>query len=177
MVSQNAKAVPKMAALQVRPLHSEDSERLYEMHQRSSLASLTSRYFRPYRPTRSDVAQICQLDRESGAAFVATLEDETIVGLGYYVKSAEQPAAAEMAFLVEDRFQGKGIGRALFERLAHHARAQCVSAFDAYVLSANEPMLRIFRRAGYALRERVSYGTREVRIELSMPQELETCWN
>jgi RimJ/RimL family protein N-acetyltransferase len=116
-------------------------------------------------PTQQELAEICHLDSQRGGAYVASIHRE-IVGLGYYVVEGRE-ATAETAFLVEDNFQGRGIGRALFQLLARHALNHQVAAFNAYIQATNEPMIRIFRSAGFSLKERVSYGTREVHLALT----------
>lgn len=76
--------------------------------------------------------------------------------------------AAETAFLIQDSFQRRGIGRTLFHLLAQHALSRQVVTFDAYVLTTNEPMLRILRNAGFALKATVSSGTFEVHLDLTV---------
>lgn len=93
---------------------------------------------------------------------------QSIVGLGYYVVADHEAAAAETAFLVQDSFQGRGIGRTLFHMLAQHALKYRVHAFDAYIQATNEPMMRIFRKAGFALEANVSYGIVEVHLDLTV---------
>ncbi|MEZ4664617.1 MAG: GNAT family N-acetyltransferase [Caldilineaceae bacterium] len=151
-----------------RRIQVQDVGRLMNMHRRVSQASLTNRYFRPYMPTQTEVANICALSDQRGAAYVAIAHGE-IVGLGYYMVDEHNCEEAEIAFLVEDGFQGRGIGRSLSQLLVQHALQHCISALTAYVLPTNEQMMRIFRGAGYLLKERIAYGAREVRLELTVP--------
>ncbi|MCB0063302.1 MAG: GNAT family N-acetyltransferase [Caldilineaceae bacterium] len=149
-----------------RPIQPHDTELLMAMHHRASQASLASRYFRPYLPTLQEIAEICELDCRRGVAYVATINRE-IVGLGYYLIDGRVTTTAETAFLVQDDFQRRGIGRTLLQLLAQHALSQQVVAFDAYVQAGNEPMMRILRSAGFALKAHVSYGTFEVHLDLT----------
>lgn len=181
----------------IRPLYQGDDERLIDMHRRISLASLTSRYFYPHTPSREELVDICHLSSDRGVAYVATVDTvfernsgrillsampphrltsheaqclgEAIIGLGYYIIDESQPTVAEPAFLVEDSFQGQGIGRALFQHLVRHALARNVQAFDAYVQPANKQMLHFLQCEGFMFKERLSYGTYEVYIELTGP--------
>ncbi|MEZ4616778.1 MAG: GNAT family N-acetyltransferase [Caldilineaceae bacterium] len=160
--------LPSGTTADFRSIQSHDVEGLIAMHRRASQASLASRYFRPYLPTQQEVTAICELDGERGVAYVATVDRE-LVGLGYYMVNGQVMTTAETAFLVQDNFQRRGIGRTLFHLLAQHALRQQVVAFDAYVLATNEPMMRIFRSAGFALKAHVSCGTIEVHLDLTAP--------
>ena len=147
-----------------------DVDLLADMYLRVSPASLFNRYFRPYTPTLADLERLCHIGANEGAVYVATIDApcESIIGYGFYViaKSACS-CTAEPAFLVEDRFQGQGLGRTIFQHLAQHAFARGVCAFDAYVHPANAQMMRVFHGSGLPVSERISYGTREVRIALA----------
>lgn len=156
-------------AVTIRPVHMQDVALLADMYLRVSPASLCNRYLRPYTPTRAELTRICCIGADEGAVYVATIAAprETVIGYGYYViDEAQQPQSAEPAFLVEDRFQGQGLGRTLFQRLTQHARDHGVNAFDAYVHPANAQMMRVFHGSGLPINERLSYGTRAVRIAL-----------
>jgi len=67
-------------------------------------------------------------------ATVGSGDQETIVGLGGYVRSG---AAAEIAFAVEEDFQGRGIASRLLQQLAGIARASGIVRFEADVLAEN----------------------------------------
>ena len=86
-------------------------------------------------------------------ATVGSGDQETIVGLGGYVRSG---AAAEIAFAVEEDFQGRGIASRLLRQLAAIARANGITQFEADVLAENTPMLAVLRNSG--LRMRTSHG-------------------
>ncbi|MEJ7755619.1 MAG: GNAT family N-acetyltransferase [Nocardioidaceae bacterium] len=58
------------------------------------------------------------------------------------------PGEAEVAFLVEDAHQGRGLGQLLLEHLAQAGREQGVAAFVADVLPDNVRMIQVFREAG-----------------------------
>lgn len=76
---------------------------------------------------------MCSPQEGEGAVLVATVsgDESTVVGLGQYSRDPQRPSHAEPALLVEDRFQGLGIGKQLFERLTRHAVARGVRVFDA----------------------------------------------
>src|SRR6266545_4962341 len=59
---------------------------------------------------------------------------------------------AEIAMVIADAFQGRGLGTLLLGQLAESARAQGVELFTAQVLPGNYQMLQVFRDSGFAVR-------------------------
>jgi len=96
-------------------------------------------------------------------ATVGSGDQETIVGLGGYVRSG---AAAEIAFAVEEDFQGRGIASRLLQQLAGIARASGIVRFEADVLAENTPMLAVLRKSGLPMR--TSHGQGVVHATLSL---------
>ena len=66
---------------------------------------------------------------------------------------------ADVAFVVQDDWQNKGIGTLLMRRMAEIARARGLSGFTADVLASNKPMMAIFRKSGLTICSELSYGT------------------
>ena len=58
---------------------------------------------------------------------------------------------AEVAFLIEDAHQGRGIGQLLLEHLAEAARERGITRFVAEVLPQNRRMAAVFADAGYRM--------------------------
>lgn len=157
------------AAVKVRPLRTGDALLLQELYQRVSPTTLYYRYFRPYRPTLAELEQICQLRADEGAGVIALVERSQLQAIGFaqYAINKRQPATAEVGFLVEDRFQGQGVGRTLFQHLVQRAKAQGLQTFTAYVHPANDAMLHVFRRSGLPMAVQFDAGVREVQISLA----------
>ncbi|MGE5274034.1 MAG: GNAT family N-acetyltransferase [Verrucomicrobiota bacterium] len=95
---------------------------------------------------------------------------EQVVALANYVRLRD-PARAEVAFAVADALQGQGVGTRLLEQLAATAAAGGISTFVAEVMPDNEPMLRVFADAGFAVSRRLEGGTTEVRLEIAPTEE------
>ncbi len=154
----------------IRPIRPQDQAAIIEMHQRLSPDSLYYRYLRPHRPTPEEIMQLCQLASGQGVAFVASLKDspQKIIGLGYYVilNNAPYSGVAEPAILVEDEFQGQGVGRAIFDHLTRHALARQIQTFDLEIHPANYRMLQLVYRSGFFFQERLGYGARQVKLRL-----------
>jgi len=85
------------------------------------------------------------------------------MGMGTYSRVDEE--SAEVAFLVDDRMQGKGIGTMLLEHLAEIAWRHGFKRFDAYVLTGNYRMIEVFKSSGYELESKL----RSDEIHLTLP--------
>ncbi len=154
------------AELVIRPVQADDVDLILEMHQRLSDETLYKRYHSPRVPTRRDIEQICMLPRENGRVLVTAVagKNPKIVGMAYYVKTNHN--TAETAFLVEDTYQGLGIGRRLLQQLTWLAIRQGVHFFDARVLPSNQTMLHLLHQTGQMVSNKLDYGAREIRVRL-----------
>ena len=112
------------------------------------MAELTDQYLR--RATELD------FDREVALVVTTNLGDEeTVIGVGRYVVCDEAGAGhrAELAFTVEEDYQGLGIASRLLKHLVQIGRQQKVSRFLADVLSGNQAMLRVFAGSGLPMKQ------------------------
>ena len=143
----------------LRPIRPEDADGLRAFHARLSKETVYNRFF-AYRPTlsSSDVAHFTQVDHVDRVALVATLQDEIIGVVRYDRPAGSAVAEAEVAFVVEDPHQGRGLGGVLLEHLAAAARERGVERFVADVLPSNRAMLATFRSAGYEVRRQLADG-------------------
>lgn len=171
-----SQAAASSDALVFRPVQAEDADLIVAMHQRLSEETVFRRYHSPRVPTGPEIEQICQLNGENGRALVATVSSKNtaVVGLAYYVVSAAD--TAEMALVVEDRYQGQGIGKRLLQQLTALAAAQGIDYFDAFVLPTNKAMLHLLAQTGPAVYNRLGYGAREMRIQLTAVPAFDLVW-
>ena len=88
-----------------------------------------------------------------------------IIAVASYIGLTD--TAAEVAFAVDDRFQGKGIGTLLLERLAALAAAHGFQRFHATTLADNAAMLEVFRDSGFEIRSRSAAGAVDVQLSLT----------
>ena len=148
----------------LRPILAEDADRLQAFHSRLSKETVYNRFF-AYRPALSDadLARFTQVDHRDRVALVATLND-AIVGVVRYDRFPGSQDA-EVAFVVEDGHQGRGLGPLLLEHLAGAARERGITGFTADVLPTNRPMLGVFRTAGYTTARKLTEGY----VELTFP--------
>ena len=162
---------------QLRPIVPDDSERLVEFYSRVSDESKYMRFFAPYpKLSTKDIEHFTHVDLDRRVAFVVTLHD-LIIGVGRYDAVSDDPGGgagagaaefdtAEVAFLVEDAHQGRGVGQLLLEHLAQAARERSIRRFVAEVLPANERMLQIFREMGYRIEGSVEEGVQRLEFTI-----------
>jgi acyl-CoA synthetase (NDP forming)/RimJ/RimL family protein N-acetyltransferase len=97
------------------------------------------------------IKELCSSDFKSSGCLLAVDgddKDSKVVGLGNYI-TAGNGHTAEVAFLIEDDYQGKGIGTLLLERLAGLAAANGFVEFEAEVLPDNQQMINVFKSSGF----------------------------
>jgi GNAT superfamily N-acetyltransferase len=126
---------------------------------------------------KSDVSD-AELERITGADFdhdVALLvtigsggEEVVAAGASYSVIETDPPArSAEIAFTVEEDFQGFGIAGLLLRHLVRIARQKNLAYLKADVLARNLPMLAVFRRSGLPITLKRDGDVIEVALSLS----------
>jgi acyl-CoA synthetase (NDP forming)/GNAT superfamily N-acetyltransferase len=147
----------------LRPIKPSDADLLVQFYDRVSPESKYLRFFAPYpRLTARDVARFTQVDYVDRVAFILTLGQQ-MIGVGRYDRSEDDEA--EVAFLVEDAHQGRGIAQLLLEHLADAARERGITKFVAEVLPQNRRMAQVFADAGY----RVSKGIEDGVLMVEFP--------
>jgi acyl-CoA synthetase (NDP forming)/GNAT superfamily N-acetyltransferase len=143
----------------IRPIRPEDADLLVDFYGRISDQSKYYRFFSPMpHLSERDVARFTHVDHVHRVAFVMLLSGR-MIALGSYeghpVDASDPDSAtdrlAEVAFLVEDAQQGRGIGQLLLEHLAQAGRERGIERFVAEVLPDNHRMIQTFRDAGYRL--------------------------
>ncbi len=149
----------------IRPVRPDDRELLLEFYDRVSDESKYYRFFSPMpRLSDRDVTRFTHVDYVDRVAFVLTLQGQ-MIAIGRY--DVVEPGEAEVAFLVEDRHQGRGIAQILLEHLAQAGRERGVDRFVAEVLPDNVRMIQTFRDAGY----KVTSGYEDGVVSLEFPIE------
>jgi acyl-CoA synthetase (NDP forming)/RimJ/RimL family protein N-acetyltransferase len=151
----------------LRPIRPSDADALVAFHAGLSRRTRYLRYFSAYpRIPERDLYRFTHVDHHDRVAFVAELAGE-IIAVGRYERHAGTDDA-EVAFVVADEHQGRGIGSVLLEHLAAAAREIGVRRFIAVVLAENVGMIRVFRDAGYETTRHVEYG--EVTLEFDVDE-------
>ncbi|HEX6197391.1 MAG TPA: GNAT family N-acetyltransferase [Jiangellaceae bacterium] len=152
------------ATAHLRPIRPDDADRLVSFYSRVSDESKYNRFFAPY-PTLSarDVKHFTEVDHRDRVAFIL-LDGDDMIGVGRYERLDGDDA--EVAFLVEDAHQGRGVGSVLLEHLAQAARENGIGRFVADVLPSNTRMKKVFADAGYTVGNTFGDGVVHVEFEI-----------
>jgi acetyl coenzyme A synthetase (ADP forming)-like protein len=154
----------------IRPAVPADEAALKALDHRASDRSIYYRFFTVNRHAAD--TYVDRLLRPSSAdhhALVA-LVGVDIVGVASFERLTD--IAAEIAVLIDDEAQHKGIGTLLIEHLADVARQHGITKFVAEVLAANIAMIEVIRRLGFAVTSRTEAGTVHVILDLDQSPTL-----
>ena len=156
--------------LHLRPIRPDDDVKIAELHGRLSPATIYYRFFTPL-PKLSDAMlfRFVNVDYQDRMAFVALVGD-TIVAVSRYDRLPGK-ASAEVAFLVDDAHQGRGLGSIMLEQLSAYAKLQGINHFYAETLPDNVKMLKVFLDAGYKVKRSVEDGVIEVGFDIDVTPE------
>ncbi|MFJ8942303.1 GNAT family N-acetyltransferase [Streptomyces sp. NPDC102395] len=157
----------------IRPITVDDAERLVSFYEQVSDESKYYRFFAPYpRLSAKDVHRFTHHDFVDRVGLAATVGGEFIATVRYDRIGADgMPASApadeaEVAFLVQDAHQGRGVASALLEHIGAVARERGIRRFAAEVLPANSKMIKVFTDAGYTQKRSFEDGV--VRLEFDL---------
>jgi RimJ/RimL family protein N-acetyltransferase len=137
--------------VEVRALRPDDRDDMLDAVNRTSMQSLQRRFFVPKRGlSDKEVSFFMNVDFANHVALVAEIDEggqQIIAGGGRYIVT--RPGQAELAFVVVDAYQGKGIGKALMCHLLLIARNAGLKELTAEVLPENTAMLKVFSGFGF----------------------------
>ncbi|MEO5652369.1 MAG: GNAT family N-acetyltransferase [Marmoricola sp.] len=148
----------------LRPITPQDAQGLVDFYEQVSDQSKYFRFFAPMpQLSERDVLRFTTVDHRDRVAFVVTVA-ELIIAVGRY--DVVEKGQAEVAFLVQDSHQGRGIGQLLLEHLAQAGRERGVDRFTAEVLPDNRPMIQVFREQGYKVAGGWEEGVMHVEFDI-----------
>ncbi len=153
----------------LRPIRSEDIEGWLEFVSRLSRRTKYLRFHSLPKLGRDDAIRFCTVDYNNTFAFVAEVRGDQrkdIVAIGRYYRLPKKHSA-EVAFAIEDAYQGKGIGTKLVEWLANVARENSITSFEADVLGENREMMGVFRAYGFHVESELSGGVYHITFPIA----------
>jgi acetate---CoA ligase (ADP-forming) len=138
------------STVHVRPSRPDDAPAVRELLTGLSQESIWLRFFSGFPNLDAAVTWATTVDYRWRYGMVATTgADGKVVGHAGWERERERPERAEVAFVVADRMQGKGLGTLLLGQLAEAAEAVGVTTFTAEVLPSNHRMVSVFRDSGF----------------------------
>ena len=169
MNKDQKRTLPGGVEIAFRVVGPDDAPALQRLHARCSERTIYLRFFGSMRKLSDEQARyFASTDGVDHLGLVA-LDPEAPEEVIAVVRYARKPgdARAEYAALVEDGWQGQGIGAALTRWLIDEARGNGVGSFYALVKSGNNRMLKVLRHLDLPELERVEDGEKMVEIGLS----------
>ncbi|MEO0086393.1 MAG: GNAT family N-acetyltransferase [candidate division WOR-3 bacterium] len=138
----------------IRPIRPTDEPLMRELFYSFSKDTVFYRFFSYLRSMPHDkLTKFVNVDYETEMALVAVIgaagEDRIIGSTRYYVDRAT--GLAEFAIEVQDGYQNRGVGTALFNHLIRVARARGVKGFVGYVLDSNTRAYRLMTKSGFPI--------------------------
>src|SRR3954467_11633827 len=125
----------------IRPVEPGDKDAITAGFDRLSPESRYRRFFSPLEHlSERDLAYLTEIDHHDHEALIARSGTGEPVGVARYVRTGDRPKA-EVAVVVVDHWQGRGVATALLERLSDRAREEGVRIFTATILAENRDAL------------------------------------
>jgi acetyltransferase len=145
--------------VQIRPIRPEDEPLMVKFHQKLSERTVYMRYFQPLklsqRTAHERLTRICFVDYNREMALVTVRRGDDgepeIIAVGRLSKLHGREEA-EIAALVRDEFQGKGLGTELYRRLLDVARSEKLHKVTANMLAENREMAAVCKKLGFKMK-------------------------
>ncbi len=156
------------SSILIRALSPEDRQRLREHLSRLSPESAYFRFMTAKKSwTDADLDRFTDLDYFHRFGLVVTRryqDEQRIIGVGIYAADPQnqKPESAEVAFSVEDEYQGRGVGTLLLEHLCRIAHVNGINRLEAEVMANNARMLDVFARSGFNISRSIEGGVVKV---------------
>ncbi len=128
-----------------RPVRPDDAPLFCRLWERLSPETVYRRFHAPLRSPPADAHRLVEVDHDLREALVAVVGGE-VVGVARYDRSPADPATADVAVVVEDAWQGVGVGRQLLGELTELAARRGVRSLTADVQADNDRMVGLVRR-------------------------------
>ncbi len=152
--------------IRIRPIRPEDAGALRRFHLRLSPETIHRRYFGAHPElSEQEAGRLAGVDYASRMAFVAVRGEELLAVAQYEAEPGR--LEAELALVVSDDLQGRGVGTILIEQLASYGRTRGIARFLADTLPDNRAMLVVFKDLGLPTASKHLGDAVRVTIELA----------
>ena len=155
-------------SIHFRPIKPSDEDPMRRLFYRFSDQAVYYRYFSPIKtmPHAKMQEYVC-VDYRRSMSIVGLLVSPTgkghIAAEARYVRDADRPFA-DVAFVVDEEYQGKGVASFLYNLLIRIARDRGIAGFTADVLATNKAMMRVFEKGEFPIKAHVDSGIYELTI-------------
>ncbi|HEY7654963.1 MAG TPA: GNAT family protein [Methylomirabilota bacterium] len=153
------------ARLRLRPIRSEDQDRLITFYDRLSRHTAYQRFFTVMKRLPPDWAHLlANVDYQRRLALIAEhgpVDAPELVGVARY-EPTDRPDTAELAFVIQDGWQNRGLGSIMLDELLAAADARGIRRFRAWVLATNIRMIDLLLRFTEVHERRTESGVTEL---------------
>jgi acyl-CoA hydrolase/GNAT superfamily N-acetyltransferase len=158
-----------------RAIKPSDEEAMRRLFYRFSNQTVLRRFFYPISTMpHNKMQEYVNVDYSHMMSVVALVRksgQETIIAEARYAKD-EQSAIGDLAFVVDEKYQGIGIGSYLYEMLIRLAQDRGLKGFSAEVLQANQSMMKVFEKGQFPVNARVEDGLLRLTIAFDEQPDL-----
>ncbi len=153
-----------------RAIKPSDEEEMRNLFYRFSDKTVYYRYFSPIKVMpHAKMQQYVNVNYNTTMSIVGLVgppEQEHIIAEARFVKDKKRPYG-DMAFVVEEKYQGSGIATYLYEMLIRLAKERGLHGFVADVLASNKSMMKVFEKGRYPVQATLSQGAYELTINFN----------
>jgi len=161
--------------IRFRAIKPSDEDEMRRLFYRFSDQAVYYRYFSPIKTMpHKKMQEYVNVDYRSFMSIVAVIEEsgvEKIIAEARYARHKDSDYA-DTAFIVDERYQGKGIASYLFDLLIRVAREEGIAGFTADVLADNKAMLKVYEKAPFPIQAVLSRGIYKLNIPFSPVQDI-----
>jgi GNAT superfamily N-acetyltransferase len=134
-----------VSGVTIRPLRSGETNLVQDVFDQLGARSRTFRFGGAKSAlSATELAELALIDSRRHA--LVAFDGPVPIGIARLVRDADDRTLAEVAFAVVDSWQGRGVGKALFEQLTADARAAGITHLRSFVHAENRPSLALLKR-------------------------------
>ena len=164
--------LPDGTQILIRPIRADDKRYLEIGLRHLSDETVHRRFLSPKRSfSRAELRYLTEVNGRDHVALVAEYPGEPVrrlIAVGRFVRSHEDPEAAEVAIVVADDWQRRGVGSQVSDLLADEARRHGIRRFTATMASDNIPAQRLMQRLHWRLQSRpAGHGVSELVLDIA----------
>lgn len=148
-------------AVRFRAIKPSDEEQMRRLFYRFSDEAVYYRYFSPIKTMpHSKMQKYVNIDYSQVLSLVGLVGEPGkghIIAEARFVKDQQRPQA-DVAFVVDEKYQGFGIATYMYQMLVRLAKERGIHGFTADVLSSNKAMIKVFEKGGLAVEAKLEHG-------------------
>jgi GNAT superfamily N-acetyltransferase len=150
-----------------------DEETMRRLFYRISGRTIYRRFFYPIKTMpHNKMQEYVNIDYQNEMSIVGLIKEndqDIIIAEARYARD-ERTALGEVAFIVDERFQGLGIGRYIYNMLIRLAKERGLTGFTAEVLYENTEMMKVFEKGDLPVEARLQNGIYSLTILFDTPE-------